>query len=717
MRGRPGSVDVTAAWAVARLQLAIAVRSPLAWLTAVGFLVLQGVSFAALVAVLSDPARPAPLGAVLESHFGGTLLSWSLQLTVLAALAARAADDRRTGQWEALVAAPVSELAVVTGTWLAALAMYALVWLPTGLYLVILVVASPAGAHIDPGPVVAGYLGELAVGGAALAVATAAGAVARHAVVATVAGFCALLAWLVLGELPTLVPGLGDDHPALVAALARYAPRPLVTGFARGAVAPAAIVWLAGLTAATLALTAALAGIGRRRRADLLLAGYRAVLVGVAAALAAVVVERAAPTLDVSRTRRNSLAPGTTRALAQLDGPVTATVIRPGIAAVEPLFDETERVLALMARRQPALTIARWDPARDPAAAASAAAAAALDQRELVRGGGVLLVRGQRARVIALLDLAEVGRDAIAAPAFTRLTIEQALTRAVTELGDDAPRTLCVTAGHGELPLATPGVAAVVARLAEDGIAVEVIDGLAPVPGRCSAVAVLGAITPLPAADQRGLASYLADGGGLVAVVAGGAGDAPATSGVDDVLAGWGVVVGAGWLDDPAGAVELARGFRVVDGYRAHPIVAGFRGRRVTVWQAARPLRLAPPAEPLIETSAAARVIDGPAPGAAPFAVAAAATRGDGRVVVIAGADALALDPAVRGAGTDLVVARAVAWLVGRTPDAAVPATAVDPLRLVLTGGERRLVAGVAVVGIPALVLALLALVGRRRRR
>lgn len=193
---------------VARMQLGAALRSPVAWMLAAGFLVLEGVSFASLVAVLADPARPAPLGAVLEGHFGGTLLAWAIQLTVLAAIAARAADDRRTGQWEVLVAAPIREGTAMVGVWLGAVALYAILWLPTVAYLAIVIVASPGDAHVDPGPVLAGYAGQLVIGAAALALALAAGAPARQPMVATVAGFAALLAWLVIGELPALVPSL-----------------------------------------------------------------------------------------------------------------------------------------------------------------------------------------------------------------------------------------------------------------------------------------------------------------------------------------------------------------------------------------------------------------------------------------------------------------------------------------------------------------------------
>src|SRR5262249_9994065 len=116
-RAAGGGVSATvsvapAAWRatllVARRELGAYLRAPVAYVVGVLFLAVQGASFAALVSALSDPARMGPLGAVLEGHFGGTLLHWALELAVVALVAMRAvAEDRRAGTWEALVTAPV----------------------------------------------------------------------------------------------------------------------------------------------------------------------------------------------------------------------------------------------------------------------------------------------------------------------------------------------------------------------------------------------------------------------------------------------------------------------------------------------------------------------------------------------------------------------------------------------------------------------------------
>src|SRR5207247_595121 len=81
---------------------------------------------------LSDVRRPAPLGALLEGQLSGTLLTWVLELVVLTLLGMRAiADDRRSGAWELLLTARVGEGAAVVGKWVAAVVVYALLWVPT----------------------------------------------------------------------------------------------------------------------------------------------------------------------------------------------------------------------------------------------------------------------------------------------------------------------------------------------------------------------------------------------------------------------------------------------------------------------------------------------------------------------------------------------------------------------------------------------------------
>ncbi|HVV87011.1 MAG TPA: GldG family protein, partial [Kofleriaceae bacterium] len=653
-------------------------RSPVALVVAAAFLVLEGVSFAALVANLADPARPAPLGAVLEGHVAGGFVHWALQLAVLAALAARLADERRAGTWEAMVTAPVAESAAVVGAWLAGVALYAALWLSTLAYLFVLAHYAPGGALMDPGPVASAYVGEIAVGAAGLALALAASGWTQHTVAATVAGLGVLLAWLSAGELPALVPSLAAEHPTLVAALAAAGPRPVLATLARGEVRLDSALVLVALVAGGLRIATALGGVGRRRGGAVGLGALEGGLVAASIVLAGVLAGRAIAPRDVTRDGRNSLAATTRAVLARVDEPVTIAVLRPQIDQLAPIYDEVDRLLRRMARVQPALRVSRIDPAADPEAVSVVAATSALDEHQLVRGGALLLSRGARRRAVALLDLAAVGRDALAAPAVSSLRAEAAISQALAELVDDQPVTVCAVGGHGGLltgegqagdgGAADPGAGAtgpadpwapVAARLAADGIGVDTIDLGGAVPATCRILAVIGPVRPLSGDQALAVNAFLAQGGGVLVALSGrdvGGADQPRlpANGLEAVLGAWGIEAGDRWIVDDDATVPLPLGFRVVDGYGAHPITAGFAGRRATIWQATRALAVhdvaGVRATVLVATGPHGHAVDGTGPTGR-LALAVAAERGAARLVVLASAESIATDAATRGTG------------------------------------------------------------------
>src|SRR3954465_9130105 len=139
-----------AAYWVWRRGPAVMLRAPVVYVVGGLFLVVQGVAFAGLVGALSDPRRPAPLGALLEGQLAGTLLTWVLQLVVLTLLGMRTiADAKRGGGWELLLTAQVGEGAAVVGKWLAAVTIYALLWLPTLAYLAVVAIFRADGGGWD----------------------------------------------------------------------------------------------------------------------------------------------------------------------------------------------------------------------------------------------------------------------------------------------------------------------------------------------------------------------------------------------------------------------------------------------------------------------------------------------------------------------------------------------------------------------------------------
>ncbi len=249
---------------VMRRELAVTLRAPIAYLIGGLFLVVQGVVFAGLVDAMSSAQAPAPLGALLEGQLAGTLLTWVLQLVVIALLGMRTiADDRRTGAWELLLTAGVTERAAVIGKWLAATLVYALLWVPTLAYLAIVAVFRSGSGGWDAGAIAVGYAGAIAMGAALLAWTIAASAATANPLVAGAAGFAAVIGLFLIGELGPLL----GDHPTLAAIADACSLRGHVLRLARGDVEATTIRDDRGarLLVGLLALAVALAGSGRRR--------------------------------------------------------------------------------------------------------------------------------------------------------------------------------------------------------------------------------------------------------------------------------------------------------------------------------------------------------------------------------------------------------------------------------------------------------------------
>src|SRR5262245_26038184 len=317
-----GTRTLAVAYWVWRRELAVMLRAPVIYALGGLFLVVQGIAFAGLVGALSDPRRPAPLGALLEGQLAGTLLTWVLELVVLTLLGMRAiADDKRSGGWEALLTAGVGEGAAVVGKWLAAATVYAVVWLPTLAYLAVVALYRADGGGWDLWAIAVGYGGAIALGAALLAWAIAASAATSSALAAGALGFAWLIGLFLVGELPSLWPGLAADHAGLALALDTVSLRTIATGFARGEIAVRSLAVLGGLTVVGLALAVVLACAGRRRAAELRMRAIGTLATAVIAASLCTLAARHPVDLDLSAGRRNSLDAATAAVLAELPGP------------------------------------------------------------------------------------------------------------------------------------------------------------------------------------------------------------------------------------------------------------------------------------------------------------------------------------------------------------------------------------------------------------
>ncbi len=96
------------------------------------------------------------------------------------------AEERRTGSIETLMTAPVRDVDVVLGKWLAATAFFALLWLPSVLILHVLEYGPFLGADLSFGPVLGAYLGMFLISGMLLAFGCFASSLTDNVVLAAV---------------------------------------------------------------------------------------------------------------------------------------------------------------------------------------------------------------------------------------------------------------------------------------------------------------------------------------------------------------------------------------------------------------------------------------------------------------------------------------------------------------------------------------------------
>jgi ABC-2 type transport system permease protein len=184
---------VTAILTIARREIVSFFVSPIAYVVLTVWLLIFGAVFYLLASFFASQG-PDGGASLLEAFFGGTTLFWLSLLVFAPVLTMRLlAEERSSGTIEPLMTAPVSELQIVLGKYLAAMVFWIVLWVPTLSYVWL---ASGTGKDvIDWGTIGATYLGLFCIGLLYMAVGLFMSAVARNQIVA------AMLTFLVLGGL------------------------------------------------------------------------------------------------------------------------------------------------------------------------------------------------------------------------------------------------------------------------------------------------------------------------------------------------------------------------------------------------------------------------------------------------------------------------------------------------------------------------------------
>ncbi len=196
-------------WPIFKRELLSYFVTPLAWVAMTAFLLIQGLHFFLIVQHFAgQPDLSADAGPV-QTFFGQTIMLYLPLLFVCPVLTMRLfAEERRSGTIEPLLTTPVATAGVVLGKYFAVLAIYAAMWAPTALYMLIV---SRYG-DVDWRVVASGYLAVMAIGAGYLAIGTMTSALSKSQLSAAITSAMVIMALFMLGIGEFIFPeGLGRD--------------------------------------------------------------------------------------------------------------------------------------------------------------------------------------------------------------------------------------------------------------------------------------------------------------------------------------------------------------------------------------------------------------------------------------------------------------------------------------------------------------------------
>jgi ABC-2 type transport system permease protein len=164
--------------------------SPIAYIVFFVFYLVMALWFAWLVSRYADIGSsemgpPQGIEFPVRPIFGFWFIILLVVLTPILTMRLFA-EERRSGTMEMLMTAPVTDVEVTLGKYLAALGVYLLMLVPTVLY--VLILGWLSDRRLDLGPILGTYLGIVLIGMLFLAMGTFASSLTRNQIIAAVLG-------------------------------------------------------------------------------------------------------------------------------------------------------------------------------------------------------------------------------------------------------------------------------------------------------------------------------------------------------------------------------------------------------------------------------------------------------------------------------------------------------------------------------------------------
>ncbi|MCA9609463.1 MAG: ABC transporter permease subunit [Myxococcales bacterium] len=244
-----------AIWTIFKREVYAFFVSPMAYVLLTGWLLFCGLTFWMLAGYYAgQPLGGSAQDSPLTAFFGQTTLFYLPMLVFVPLVTMRLlAEERNRGTIETLMTAPVSEVSVVLGKYLAAIVFWLAMWVPTLLY----VWLTSRYGDVDMGAIGTSYLGVFGIGVYYLAIGVLMSAISPNQLVSAILTFLALAGLFVVG-LGQYV--FGEEYRELFAYLSIWGH---MEAFSRGVVDTRYLVF--DLTLAGVSLSLAVGALQARR--------------------------------------------------------------------------------------------------------------------------------------------------------------------------------------------------------------------------------------------------------------------------------------------------------------------------------------------------------------------------------------------------------------------------------------------------------------------
>jgi ABC-2 type transport system permease protein len=183
--------------------------SPIAYVVLTVFLVISGYFFYNILSIFLErsmfaamqsqqfggPPPSIDVPSLVSRNFFGVLSTVILFMLPMITMATFA-DEKRRGTMELLLTSPITNLQVILGKFLASLSFFAVMLLPTLLYLIFVIAFS--SPKMTWGPILSGYLGLLLLGGSLISLGIFISTLTENQIVAASVTFGAfLILWVI----------------------------------------------------------------------------------------------------------------------------------------------------------------------------------------------------------------------------------------------------------------------------------------------------------------------------------------------------------------------------------------------------------------------------------------------------------------------------------------------------------------------------------------